>query len=870
MIDERWQRLKDLFRDGAELPAPERAAFVARVAAGDRLLGDELASLLAADDSSASRLVRPLFERPEALLADGEPAELGPYRLIRPIGRGGVSTVHLAVRADDAYRQQVAVKLIQRGLDPQEMRRFHQERQILAGLNHPNIARLVDGGTTADGRPYLVMEHIEGWHIDEYCERYRLEPNERLHLFLAVADAVGFAHRNLVVHRDIKPSNVLVTADGVPKLLDFGIAKLLNASLSSSELVSTQPSLQRMTAGYASPEQVRGEPVTTVVDVYALGVLLYELLTGERPYRFPSRAPQDIARVICEVEPTPPSARARHRRLPDDLDAIVLKALAKEPRLRYGSVGELGADVERFLSHRPVEARRPSLGDRLAKMVRRNRLSAALVGLVVLFALAMSVQTLRLAGALELARAERSVAEREWTRGEEVTAFLIELFEVVDPSAGAGDEIPARAILDRGARRVKTELANQPRIQAEVLDTIGRVFQNLGLYDRAEPMLADALRLRREHLEPRHAEIADSLAHLAFLSFERSDFEAAEALGHEALEMRRELFGEAHPDVASSLHDLGELYRVQGRPDEAEALYREALAIRRARLGPFHRDVAESLAELGLLKTETGEAAAAEKLLREALAIWRAELGPAHHKLAMGLDYLAYALGAQGKNEAAESLFEDALAMQTELLGEAHPDVGLTLTDLGRLHYETGDLEAAEPLLRRALDIQQRLHGDRHPMVATAMNDLALVLSANGELATAEPLFKKALAIYRATLGEEHPAVPTVITNLARLYARRQDRELSESCFRDALLLNRRLYENPHPKIAFALFELGRLLSGEGAAGEAAALLAESLTMLEALEDPDERWVATVSAELRAARADASAAFKVKTARRPG
>jgi len=354
MIAGRWRRLKTLFHDGVEMPPGERDALVARITAADQELGAELASLLAADDPSASRLMRPLIARSEALLADDPDAAgtLGPYRLIRAIGRGGVSTVFLAARADDHYHQRVAVKVIQRGLDAQEIQRFHQERQILAGLDHPNIARLLDGGTMADGRPYLVMEHIEGWHIDDYCTRHRLELEERLQLFLAVVRAVSYAHRHRVVHRDIKPSNVLVTVDGVPKLLDFGIAKLLDPSLSAAELVSTRPSLQRMTAGYASPEQARGEPVTEASDVYALGVLLYELLTSRPP--FVGDSPVAVAYQHVREEPQPPSTHDPE--LPPEVDAIVMASLAKRVEDRYQSAADMRDDIDRYLAGEPVLA----------------------------------------------------------------------------------------------------------------------------------------------------------------------------------------------------------------------------------------------------------------------------------------------------------------------------------------------------------------------------------------------------------------------------------------------------------------------------------------------------------------------------------
>ena len=838
MAPERWQRLKTLFTGAAEREPGERQAFLAAACIDDPELLAEVESLLDSDGEPLE-----LTGSPESTIG---PDRIGPYQVLRPIGSGGMSQVYLAARADAHYQKRVAIKLIRSGMDsPDARRRLRLERQILAGLEHPSIARLYDGGTTVDGLPYFVMEYIEGLPLDNYCDRHRLSIRQRLELFRTVCSAVAFAHQNLVVHRDLKPGNILVTATGTVKLLDFGIAKLLNPELTAQTLDATAPSLQPLTPSYSSPEQVRGEAITTASDVYALGVLLYELVSGQPPYVFEDRRPREIERVVCETQPRRPSLavaepvgeidtlpevaeqrggspQSLRRELRGDLDAIVLKALEKEPRHRYSSVEGLSEDVRRHLEHRSVTASRGELGLRARKFLRRHRLALAGLALGATFTVAMTVASVGLARALNRAEEERA-------RNERISAFMIDLFEVADPESVGGNAVTVRQMLDRGAEKVAAELGGEPGIQAGAMAAIGLAYRNLGVYESAEPLLSGALELRRDAFGSAHPEVATSLHDLGMLRHAQGDYRAAEALHRQGLELRRAHFEERHPLVASSLHDLAEAIHTLGEYDAAEHLYRRALTLRRELLGDEHREVAESLSELAFLLQDQGDYDGALELLEEALAMHRRLFGEEHGLVANDLDYLAWTLQQKGEYARAEPLYRQSLAMRRRLFGEVHPGVATLLDSLGLLLYQKGDLAAAEPLLRQSLEVWQRVRSDDHPHLGNALNNLALVLEAQGDPFGAAPLFRRALEIYRRFLGPEHVAVGQALGNLAGVLAARGDESEAERLFREAIRIKRRALPESHPMIALSLRDLGQLLLDGGQTAAAEPLLRESV-----------------------------------------
>jgi serine/threonine-protein kinase len=551
MTPEYWDKLQDLFVQLAGLPPDEQRARLDAECGDDDALRAELASMLRHDtagDRSYQEAIRVVAA--DVAKGDEQPWDgmrVGAWRITGKIAEGGMGTVFLGERADDQFAQKAAIKLLSSGLISDSAKnRFLSERQILADLNHPNIAALLDGGTTDDGVPFLVMEFIDGRPIDRYCDEEGVTVDQRLALFKKVCRAIDFAHRNLIVHRDIKPSNILVTDDGTPKLLDFGIAKPLEPELFDHTIAVTRADLRLMTPEYASPEQIQGDPITTATDVYSLGVLLCKLLSGELPYRLPTGRPRELEQAICETEPTRPSAIPRasvlKKELSGDLDNIVLEALQKEPERRYASVRALIDDVERFEANEPIAAHPESWRYRFAKFVRRHQAGVATAaGMAVVLVSLVSFYTFQLAN-------ERDVAKRERDAAQAVTDFMVELFEVTDPSEARGSSITAREVLDRGNERIADELKDQPEIRARLLDAIGRVYYGLGLYEDARQHFGEVVALQRE-TGATEAAIATSIRREADATMEFGDNISGVEMLRNALEIQQRTLRSDDPEI---------------------------------------------------------------------------------------------------------------------------------------------------------------------------------------------------------------------------------------------------------------------------------------------------------------------------------
>ena len=882
MTPDRWAQLQTLFHEAMEQPAEERPAFIEAACAGDPALHAELEALIQAHlqpgpvDALAEDLIRPMTasDRPDTPPA---PKQIGPYRLAEQIGEGGMGTVYRAERADGQFEQEVALKLIRRGPGSEStIRRFLAERQILARLNHPHIARLFDGGLTDDGQPYFVMELVDGQPIDTYCDAHRLTIDERLRLFAHVCDAVQHAHQNLIVHRDLKPSNILVipndsgTGDGTVKLLDFGIAKLLAPDPDRPLRTLTRAGLPVMTPEYASPEQVRGDALTTASDVYALGVLLYELLTGHRPYQLETATPSEVERIICETEPLRPSTAVRpstdepaaqsdaapetisrtrrvslpklQRRLMGDIDTIVLKAMHKDPERRYASAEQLQRDLERHLSGQPVRARPDTWRYRARTFIRRHRIGVAATALVFLALLAGIGSTLwqaqRAARQAEVAAAERDRARAEAAKSEEVSAFLIDLFKVSDPSEAQGTTTTARELLDRGAARIETDLADQPTVQATMMDVMGRVYRNRGRYDEAETLLERALAIRKKVLTPPHEDLAESLTSLGVLLHYQRRFDAAAPLYRETLAMRRALHGPTHEDIASALNNLGALFHHQGQLDSAEVYYRDALTMRRKLAPADDPDLAVNISNVAMVRKYQGDYAAADSLLREALAIQQSAFGKNHPDVATTLNNLGTTLLEKGEDAAATEILREALAVRRTVLGDEHPLIAQSLNNLAAAHRRVGDLAEAERLYRASIALRRQRFGDEHPALTSSLNNLALVLQARGNLDAAEPLLRESLALRRTFYGDDHPRTARALSNLAALHSERGKHAAALPLYREALRIREAALPAGHEDIASENLRLGTCLMALGRYAAAESHLQESYALLKARHGP--------------------------------
>jgi len=736
MNPEQWARLSDLFGELVELSEDERRSRLADP-------GLEPETVRALERMLAAHAAERPLAIEERLAAEPEPApeRIGPYRLLRLLGEGGMGEVWLAERDEPGFRRQVALKRIRRGLESGELRRrFGIEREALSRLSHRGIAQLLDGGIDAGGIPFLALEYVDGRPLVEAADALRLGLDERLGLFAEVCAAVHYAHVHLVVHRDLKPTNILLTAEREVRLLDFGIAKLLDPDL--QELGATRTSLRLATPEYASPEQLAGEPVTTATDVYALGLLLHELLTGHRPFREHEGSLTALERAVRVLEPrrsseavagdrdavaaaarrTSPPALARALR--GDLDTIVATALRKEPERRYASVERLAEDVALFRAGRPIRARPESLAYRARKFAGRHRVGVAAAGLIALLLTGFSIFAWRQAAVLAV---ERDAARAERDKARELSEFLTDLFGA-DPYAddpGLRDSTTLGEFLERSEASVRRELGGRPELEAALLARLARLHGNLGRLDRARPLAEEALAARRALPGDRRADVAESANTLATVLQEQGELAAAEALFREALALREALYDEPHADIAESLNNLAIVLVERNEPArlaETEAIERRGLAMRRALYGDDHFDTLQSrnnFAVFLMKRAGPGDLAEAEGLLREVLAGRKRRLGDDHPTVANTENNLANLLDDLGREAEAIPLFHEAIRAWSASLGAGHPRVATGLYGLYAALLDTGDLAGAEQALRASLAIDERHLPPGHPYLAT-------------------------------------------------------------------------------------------------------------------------------------------------------
>ncbi len=836
-----------------------------------------------------------------------KPSEMtiGNYRILRKLGEGGMGVVYEAEQQHP--RRPVALKVIRGGhfVDEYQVKLFQREVQALARLKHPGIASIYEAGCTEAGQHFFAMELVPGIPLTDYVkgkgpdsQQQALGINQRLELYLEICDALNYAHQRGVIHRDLKPSNIFVVTDSGSdslsrvtlsgpniKILDFGLARI-EADAEGATVVSEVGQIKG-TLPYMSPEQVQGDPDAIDVrsDVYALGVILYELLTDLLPYDVKKTTLTEAIRVICEQIPRLPSRHLQEsgdpnayaRKFNRDVETIALKALEKDPERRYQSVAALAEDMERYLSNKPILARPPSTWYQFRKLVSRHKTLFSFIAVLFLvlvgFAVTMTVQSARIARErdravaaekLEAEQRERAEqarnAEREQrlqaesnleraleaekiaadeaqrarfeaNTANQVLSFLVGLFEVSDPSEARGKQITAREILDQGAEKIREELKGQPTIQARLMNTMGTIYQSLGLYDSAAPLLETSLNIRQRELGPDHLDVATSLNDLAGVLYYKGDYEKAESLFRRALAIRRQKLGNDHPDVALSLNNLALVLKVKGDYERAESLFRQALALWRKLLGAEHPGLAKSLNNLAVVLKEKGDYDGAEKLYREALAMRRKLHGNDHPDVATSLNDLAVVLKAKGDFGEAEKFLREALAIRRKVLGKAHPDLATSLNDLAVVLEAKGDYAGAEKLYRESLDMGLKLLGRDHPDVITSQNNLALVLEARGEYDEAEALFREVLAFWRQQLGEKHPNVATSLNNLAMVLEAKGEYGGAEGLYTEALTIWRELLGGDHPNVATTLNNLALVLEAQGEYARAEAVLQEAITI---------------------------------------
>lgn len=760
----RWQRIEEICFGAMALEGHERTAFVDRQCEGDPVLRARVEALLRAAADRPDFLTRPIIVLPgDASVeddADTGPAmdQVGPYRIVRPLGHGGMGDVYLAVREGDGFSRTVALKVMRRGIDTDRvLERFRQERRILAELRHPNIAALVDGGATEDGRPYFVMEFVEGEPIDAYCERKQLGVRERLELVRTVCSAVAHAHQNLVVHRDVKPANILVTEAGRPKLLDFGIGKVLAAEGDGTRPVTVFEE-GPFTPEYAAPEQLRGGPITTATDVFGLGALTYLLLTGRLPWDVADGDRRDVLEARTR-EPLPPTAVATRNGKLAEVDAIVLKALHPDPERRYPGPLALAEDIARLLEGRPVHARRPSAVYTARKFVARNRTAVAATLVLAASLVGATAYTWR--------QSQRVAAERD--KALEVRGFLLETFGAAGPDRATGDRVTARALLDGQAATVLDHYADDPALRAEMMMVLAEGYERLGLFSEGEEWAARAVE-ESGVLGP--GELASAQTLLGWVRHQRGRSREAEALILEAVELARDAAG-AERTLARALNDLGVVREALGAYEAALAAHEEAMTLRTRLFGPGHRSVAVSASNIAVIQYRLGDVPAAVAEAERALELMQAAFGPDHQRAIIVQSNLAVFKIVNGDLAGAEADYRELLERQRRLQGEEHPVAVRVMMSLASVLGQQEKWKEAESVLREALRIQNDRVEPNRPEVAFSMALLGDVISAGGgRHEEAVELMRSALDIQIATLGPEHVEVAQSQGYLSRAYER--------------------------------------------------------------------------------------------------
>jgi eukaryotic-like serine/threonine-protein kinase len=916
-----WRELSRLLDEALDMPPELRAAWLDAQRAAHPQIAADLEALLKREEAmDAAGFLDPTHAPELPALSTLAGQTLGAYVLERPIGEGGMGSVWLARRNDGRFEGAAAIKFLSLAVaGPVGEARFRREGSVLARLSHPNIARLLDAGVSPTGLPYLVLEFISGKPIDEWCDARTLSIEARLQLFQQVLAAVAHAHSNFIVHRDLKPDNILVTDDGIVKLLDFGVAKLLDHDGASARPVTATRG-GAFTYKYAAPEQIKGEPITTRADVYSLGVILYQLLAGRHPTSSGLMTPAEHVVATLNSEPTPMSAaptgasftrddalryaqlrgtsadRLRHA-LAGDLDNIASKALKKNPDERYPTIEAMAEDIRRYLSHEPVSARADSFSYRARKFVRRNRVPVAVAALTVLGLIAGVMRERQL----------RARAELEARKAVAVESYLVGIFGAADPFAatvGKPGEITARTLLDRGAERMDTSLVDQPEVRAELRGALGSVYANLGVYDRAarelrqslvarralygaksaavaegmdqlgqvlvqmdslpeaDTLLRGALATRRTLFGDRNEATAASLTHLAMLLQNRDAFAEAEPLFREALDIRRELYGDGDTSVATSRDYLGQLLQAKNANADALQQYHMALAIRRLRLGADHPATAQTMQNIAATEENLGKYHEAEQDYRTALAIERRTLGSEHRSVTLTLNDFGQMLFKLGRLDEADSLLREALTLNRKMFGENHEAVSANLSNLALIVRERGDFDEAERLLEEALKVDRKLYGEQHMNVGFDMNEIAVVLRLRGRPDSAIAMLRPALAMTRELQGDQL-ATQTILINLGRALDEAHHYGEAERLLRGALAKLDTSNANAQLSIIPARVGLARVLVHTHRAGEALPIAQSAVSMSRALHGAD-HWrtgeAELVVAECLMAAGDRSAA----------
>ena len=810
-----WKKLSRIFDMVLTLPPEGRTDYIKRVCGEDTELEEKIREMLSQLEESDrffeerlgknEKLIREL----DALISEQadtddyfEGKKIGRWDIQELIGHGGMGRVYKVQRVDESgIKQTGALKVIHKSLlTPTHMERFRLEQHILSGLQHPNISGFVDSGITGDRVPYMVMEYVAGENILEYCNNRKLSIEKRLKLFITVCKAIQYAHNSLIIHRDLKPDNILVTKEGRIKILDFGIAKLVDPNLYENSAIETQPGMRMLSLEYASPEQVAGKMVTTSTDLYSLGILLSKLLTGLHPFDLENLSYKEIEKRLLEEDPPIASKRflglsnddyriqlAKERGtsfkevsvlLKGDLDAIIYKSLHKDPERRYGSVEALITDLEHHQNNLPISARPDTFGYRSKKFIKRNLWGVAAASMIFIV----------LTGGIATTIWQAKQAEQNAHEAEQVTAFLAQIFEGSDPNRANDGSMTARELLDQGFERVVTELSDQPGIQAQMLSTIGNIYNNLGLYEPAYSAIEKSVEVF-QHIGEKSPRYAATMLRLANLEYRLDNFEAAANAAREALALSISQNGETHPETASVMNTLAMSLEELGEKEEAYEMYRRIINIRRG-------------------QPDQGS------------------------NLAINLNNLAILLQQEGAYDEADALFKEAVELIDEVLGSEHPFMAYILNGYSGLHQDRGDYHLAEENLLQALMIAQNIFPETHPFIGVVFYNLGGLYKIKGEYTEAADSYSNSLNQRRSSLPINHPDISSTLVALGNIHLETEQYELAEEFYREHLTLRLENRDPDETTVALAQAKLGKSLLLQNKYNEAEPILLQSYSTL--------------------------------------
>lgn len=874
----RWDRIQSLFHKATDLPLGEQHAYLQSACADDAALLADVLAMLREDshqfsmlDQSVASVASDLLEADSSSLAG---REFGPYRLIRILGEGGMGVVYLAERKD--LRSSVAIKVLRDAwLSPARRERFASEQRTLAQLNHPFIARLYDADALMDGTPWFVMEYVEGAPLTDYCEMHQCSIEQRLQLFRDVCEAVQYAHQHAVIHRDLKPSNILVKNDGTVRLLDFGIAKQLE-SLDTS-VNQTMTGLRLMTPAYAAPEQIRGDRVGIHTDVYSLGIILFELLTGQLPFDLSNLTPAEAATIITEHEPGRPSAVSKlkgalsgssavSKGAWSDLDVLCLTPMHRDQERRYRSVEGLMRDIDHYLNGEPLEARPDSLIYRVTKFVTRNERAVAVSAAVLLMVIGMVVFfTVRLTKA-------RNAALAEAARTHRIQTFMMNLFEGGDEAVGPSDSLRVVTLVDRGVQEAQT-LNTDPRLQSELYQNLGAIYQSLGKLDQADSLLRSALEERNALFGSDSPESAETLVQLGLLRDAQGKFDDAERLTQQGLEIDKRKLPPNHPHLARATSALGKVLEDRGSYVQAIQVLEEAARLQSTPGGPT-TDLAETLTELANSQFYSGNYAVSESLNQRVLTMDKQLYGERHPHVADDLINLGAIQYDLGHYPEAERLDRQALEITLGFYGKNHPATASALTILGRTLVTQKKIDEAAGMLQEALGIEEQVYGRVHPRVAGTLNELGKIAQQQGKLDEAEANFSRMADIYKSVYAGKHYYIGVALSNLAGVYVDRKNYGAAERLYREALQVYDKTLSTDHLNVGIARVRLGRALVLQQRFHEAEVESRSGYEILSKQSSAPEHWLEMARTDLVASydalkQAEKSAKFRAELSRPP-